>query len=325
MANIADWIAYSGRPGITADSQRAINQALATGNNTQLNTVQKTFLSPSEFWAGSDHYKINTEYRPDWALRAAEINNVQRSDTVSFSGSDITGVIWFPIFGQGAGFEIQTLQTVTVNTFRDLIPGRTLGRASASGYARGTRTCAGSLVMIMAEQEPFVQFAPVIEANRNSTDAGDNPILIDRIPPFYLILNATSEVPQAYNNNGTQKVQSDGSYTAHSGITVLKNVHFVSTGTTYSVNDLYTETMYQFVCEDVMPFATKDVVGVLRKLKTRLNSQRDNNPKASQKAREAMIKLQGKDKIDPYYEIETFLTRNTGGRGEFTSDAARGL
>lgn len=308
MANIADWIEYSGRPGIDADYQRAINQALATGNNTQLNAKQNTLLSPREFWAASDHYKINKDYRPGWALRSSKMSNVQKTDTVSFSGSDISGVIWFPIFGESSSFEIKTLQTITINTFRDLIPGRTLGRSSANSYARGSRTIAGSMIMVLAEQEPFIQFAPAIETSRSTTSSGDNPIMIDRIPPFWLILNATSEIPQSYNENGTQKSSSNNEYTPHNATTVLRNVHLVSTGTTYSVNDIYTETMYQFVSEDLIPFATKDVDEVLRDLKSRIYSKNRPTANASQKARKAYNKLGGSEKtiLDPYYKIETF-------------------
>ena len=272
MANIRDWTALS-RPYMGRAAHHALNADIATRVRLPAGGLNAEAAEAYEF-EPIDPYDLNVEYeRPGVTKHFQAVLNDQRLSQlfdrkhgfVSFSGADIQAAIWFPIFGEAGVYSVNSLQTITVSTFRDMIPGRKLGTASAVGYARGTRTVAGSLVMVLAEQDAFSSFLPTIESFRKHADQGENPFYLDRIPPFWLVLTAMSEV--------ADDLDTEDQF-LHSGSMVIRGINLVSTSNTLSVNDIYTETMYQYVAEDILPFASRDMTSVLKQIRERVSLQR---------------------------------------------------
>ena len=190
----------------------------------------------------------------------------EHSQLISYSGADIRCVIWFPIQGEAGVYELNSVQTITVSTFRDLIPGRVLGRASVNGYARGTRSVAGTLGMILAEQDAFTPFLPTIEADRILSAHDERPFYLDRIPPFWIILTAASELIGAADTANPY---------IHAGSMVLQGVRLFETGLTLSVQDIYTETMYQYVADDMQPFSSNNIKDMLREFQSVITLRRE--------------------------------------------------
>jgi len=162
------------------------------------------------------------------------------SDTFSYSGSDIIALIYIPQqinnVTQNNGFiEIEDkLQTLTVSSARSVSPVRRLGETTPTAYTRGSRTIAGSMVFTTGLRDAFVN------ALTKSVDDGEptrEPVLfVDQIPKFSMVLQANNEL--------------GGISTA-----LLVNITLTNFGTTFSIDDIYTESTFTYVAEQYMPLS----------------------------------------------------------------------
>jgi len=272
MSNIRDWTSLN-RPTIDVDYDQSlrldIESQLSNPTNPAARAGGGLFSEGMEQAKKKGLRSTNTDpprVAATWKqfLEDARIRRLidERGQLISYSGSDIHAVIWFPIQGQGGVYELNSLQTVTISTFRDLIPGRVLGRASVNGYARGTRSVAGTLGMILAEQDAFTPFLPSIQVGGVLASHDEKPFYIDRIPPFWLILTAASEIERTTPPY------------IHAGSVVLENVRLFEIGLTLSVQDIYSETMYQYVAEDIQPFSSNNIKDMLREFQSVITLRR---------------------------------------------------
>ena len=162
------------------------------------------------------------------------------SDTFSYSGSDILCLVYIPqqinSVAQDSGFiEIEDkLQTLTVSSARSVSPVRRLGETTPLVYTRGSRTIAGSMVFTTGLRDAFVN------ALTKSVDDGEplrEPVLfVDQLPKFSMILQANNEL--------------GGISTA-----LLVNITLTNFGTTFSIDDIYTESTFTYVAEQYMPLS----------------------------------------------------------------------
>lgn len=166
----------------------------------------------------------------------------KQGDFQSFSGTDIQAVIYLPdvtastLNPSNKKFKIfANLQTMSISSTRSISPARVLGRASPVGYCRGARTIAGTMVFASINEDVFRDLYD--ESIAESTINASSSLLSDQLPPFSIVITASNEKGGA-------------------AIHVVHGITIVNYGTTYSIDDLYTETTYSYVATDVLPLMT---------------------------------------------------------------------
>lgn len=171
----------------------------------------------------------------------------KQADYQSFAGTDIQAYMYMPLYTQGsasAGTKggpsklFATLQTMSISSTRSVSPVRTLGRASPVAYTRGARTIAGTLVFATINQDVFADVYDV--AIGETAQSASTSLVSDQMPPFSIVLTAGNE-------KGAVATQ------------VIHGITLVNYGTTYSIDDLYTETTYTYVATDIMPLMSRQI------------------------------------------------------------------
>lgn len=165
----------------------------------------------------------------------------------SFAGTDIQAFMYMPLYTKGSAAagtkggpskQFGTLQTMSISSTRSVSPVRTLGRASPVAYTRGARTIAGTLVFATINQDVFADVYDV--AIGETAQSASTSLLSDQMPPFSIVLTAGNE-------KGAVATQ------------IIHGITLVNYGTTYSIDDLYTETTYTYVATDIMPLLSRQV------------------------------------------------------------------
>jgi hypothetical protein len=164
----------------------------------------------------------------------------------SFSGADISAFIYLPLDTRNSALKktspraklMAELQTISISSTRSISPVRVLGRSSPVAYTRGATTFAGTLVFASVNQDVFRDIYD--EDIASSTYLSSTSLTSDQLPPFSIVITAANE-------KGAAAVQ------------VIHGVTLVNYGTTYSVDDLYTEVTYSYVATDVIPLVSASV------------------------------------------------------------------
>lgn len=125
------------------------------------------------------------------------------------------------------------IQTLTVSSTTSVIPVRRVGESKPKAYTRGARTFAGTMIFSVIDKDPFQEIFALDALN--STVINDGSWHIDMMPPFDIVITAVNEL-------------------GFSGVQLISNVSLTNWGTTYSVDDIYTESTYTYVAEHVSPF-----------------------------------------------------------------------
>ncbi len=158
----------------------------------------------------------------------------------AYSGTDIRAILYLPLITKGtiAGnknkqFKVfADLQTISISSTRSVSPVRVLGRASPTIYTRGARTFAGTMVFAAINTDPF---SDVFDHAVSESEYPYNTSLVaDQLPPFSVVITASNE-------SGGAAIQ------------VIHGITLTNYGTTYSIDDLYSEVIYTFVATDVVP------------------------------------------------------------------------
>jgi len=153
-----------------------------------------------------------------------------------FSGTDVKVTAVFPTEGkletQKAPLTFGNIQTLSVSTTRSISPVRTLGRTNPVAYTRGARTIAGTMVFASINSDIFEQVLDVHLAENMNTIG--TSLIGDVLPPFCILIEFCTE-------------------TGVGGHQLLTGVTLVNYGTTYSIDDLYTEVTYSYVAQDITP------------------------------------------------------------------------
>lgn len=199
----------------------------------------------------------------------------------SYAGSDILCTIYVPaprtqsirdngeggVAGNGV-ISVQTqLQTLTVSSARSVHPVRTLGTVNPQDYTRGGRTIAGSMIYTTLFRDALVE-AYQTAFEQAETDSAK--FFVDQIPKFNMLINASNEY-------------------GHTANTVLLGIHISNFGTTFSVDDMYTESTYTYVADHFYPFV-EDPVAM-----NRLLSSFDIEESASSLVKEKQLARRAED------------------------------
>lgn len=155
----------------------------------------------------------------------------------TFSGADIMVIFSIPgtqlAYLKNKNYRVSTeVQTITISSTSSLLPVRRCGEAKPKTYTTGGRTFAGTIVFTVLGADPFKDVFATDALNSSSVN--DGSWHIDQMPPFDVLIVAQNEL-------GGIAVQ------------IISNARICNWGTTYSVDDLYTESTYTYVAEDVTP------------------------------------------------------------------------
>lgn len=131
------------------------------------------------------------------------------------------------------------LQTISYSIYREKTPVRFLGSVYPRAYVRGSRTIAGSMIFTMFNRSPFQDLLTLSldpystgQAGRDHDYYHNTTVLIDQLPPLDMSLIFNNEYGSTSYMN-------------------LWGVEFVSDGATFSIEDLFSENVVQYVARDV--------------------------------------------------------------------------
>jgi hypothetical protein len=159
-------------------------------------------------------------------------------DVQAFSGSDIMVIFAIPFTTKQFStfdsiYKVSTeIQTLTISSTTSVLPVRRCGEVRAKYYTRGARSFAGSMVFTITNHDPFKE---IFGLDPSRSNASENAWHIDQMPAFDIIVLANNELGGI-------------------GAQIIQNINIVNWGTTYSVDDMYTEYTYSYVAEHVTPF-----------------------------------------------------------------------
>jgi len=133
---------------------------------------------------------------------------------------------------------IAEIQTLAWSIYREKNPVRPLGSVYPRDYVRGPRTIAGTMVFTLFDKSAMHDLL-VLGLNPYSTGTRadrdyyqDSTALIDQLPPLDFSIVGDNEYGKRMYMN-------------------LWGIDFMNDGGTYSIEDLYTETVIQYVARDI--------------------------------------------------------------------------
>ena len=203
--------------------------------------------------------------------------------TYSYSGADCKAYAYFNV-PEYEVIPLSSLATLSVSIHEAKSPVRRLGERGVSGYTRGIRTVAGSMVFVIVKGHPLKQLAmldPITlkksyehgvylndridssfssDIEEKGTFRRDSDVinkLSTTISPFNVLLNYQSEV------------------SLNSASFTLIDVEIINEGLVTSVNDMVSEVVVQFVAKDIKPFVENTDVG--KKVKEEEGSESDQD------------------------------------------------
>lgn len=134
---------------------------------------------------------------------------------------------------------IAELQTISYSIYREKSPVRTLGSVYPRAYVRGPRTIGGSMVFTVFHQHVLHEILSInlgfYNTGTHDTDKHHYTTnLPDQLPPLDISLVFANEYGAL----------------SHMG---LYGVEFVQEGTTFSIEDIFSENVVQYVARDMDP------------------------------------------------------------------------
>lgn len=170
---------------------------------------------------------------------------------------------------------IATCQTLSWSIFREKTPVRFLGSVYPRAYVRGPRTIAGSMIFTMFDKHAFQDIlnwglSPYSTGHVESDHDYylDTTMLIDQLPPLDITLMFANEYGSTSYMN-------------------LYGVEFQSEGGTFSIEDLFSESVVQYVARDIDPI--RDTLQRTTDQNTNALSDRYKPKTASQLRRESFV------------------------------------
>ena len=136
--------------------------------------------------------------------------------------------------------QLEELQTISISSFRDKVPVRALGAAYPKGYARGSRTLAGSMIFTTFDEHVLTKLL-LAGTQNNDIDIhqGSVTTLADQLPPVDIQILFANEF-------GDQSIE------------VIYGLEFINDGHTISIEDLLLENTFQWVARDIDPMRRAD-------------------------------------------------------------------
>lgn len=155
-----------------------------------------------------------------------------------------------------AAIELGTLQTVSVQSHREKFAVRALGHNYVKGYTRGPRTIAGSMIFTVFHEHVLrtvMRTLAYVEKDNNEVTM----LLSDQLPPLDFTFILANEYGQISEFR-------------------LYGLEFLNDSTTYSIEDLLTESVMQFVARDLDPLTSRAKINLDRSMRNRAGPNQEN-------------------------------------------------
>lgn len=185
------------------------------------------WTDPSSRYYKASALVIKLVYEKEEAIKV--IN--QRLDYFNYAGSGLSGTV-------AATKTLADLQTISWSIHRAKAPIRTLGAVYPRSIVRGNRTIAGTMIFTMFDRSALYDFLslglnPYNTGTQSDRDYyHDTTALIDQLPPLDMTIIASNEYGQTSYMN-------------------LWGVDFLNDGGTFSIEDLFTETVVNYMARDI--------------------------------------------------------------------------
>lgn len=155
----------------------------------------------------------------------------------TFSGTDISAQILVPF--EEKPLVLGELQTISYSIHRENKPVRCLGHVNPSGFVRGPRTIAGSMIFTVFDSYAFYRLRQYQDLVYSGTQPNQYPIypLADMLPAFDILITFSNE----YGKFARMKIF---------GVTI------VDEGGTMSIEDLVVEQTYTYVARGIQPITS---------------------------------------------------------------------
>tara|TARA_B100000131_G_scaffold259028_1_gene254470 strand:- start:540 stop:5918 length:5379 start_codon:yes stop_codon:yes gene_type:complete len=170
---------------------------------------------------------------------------------IAYSGSDTKAyIVTYGQVAKDSFIPLENLAAISYSVHRDKAPVRRLGSFVAESYTKGTRTIAGSIVIVNFDRAAFYELVSGVDVYGQQ---GAEIELIDNIPPFDILLVFSEE-----NKGRMGALWQDGKIgpakpedAADFSYMWIRNVHFVDEGAVTGTEEAYIETTLQYVAEHV--------------------------------------------------------------------------
>lgn len=176
-------------------------------------------------------------------LDTASVSSVLKSnDQISFIDRRIDTLT---SVGQGGNSNLSTtrvlleLQTLSYSIYRAKSPVRFLGTVYPRSFVRGPRTVGGTMIFTMFNRHPFQDLLSLSldpystgQVGRDRDYYRNTTVLIDQLPPLDITMTFNNEYGSTSYMN-------------------LWGVEFISDGATFSIEDLFSENVVQYVARDI--------------------------------------------------------------------------
>ena len=167
---------------------------------------------------------------------------------------------------------LDSLATISYSIYEAKSPVRRLGERGVSGYTRGIRTIAGSMIFLVIEEHPLHKLIELQRKSKNwsrdlnekghsfrTVRKGEGPNVTNFVStilePFNIGLFYKTEVAFNYKDEDAARNAIKSSGYIRSGDSgahlVISGIDIISEGMVTSVNDMVTEVTVQFVAQDV--------------------------------------------------------------------------
>lgn len=153
-----------------------------------------------------------------------------------------------------------TLQTISIQSFREKHAVRACGHSYAKGYTRGTRTIGGTMIFTIFNEHALAELIRSLSSSQNygERDAELSTLLPDQLPPLDLTLVFANE----YGSLSDFR---------------LYGVEFVTDGSVFSIEDLLSEGTMNFVCRDADIMTSRGQVRLSRLQRGMFNDKDDKD------------------------------------------------
>lgn len=174
---------------------------------------------------------IRTKYDNSFRNSNRKMNEsifLKGNSYTSFSGADAIVAVKFP---NAAPVIVGEVASFTYSIFRPMEPVYRLGSSIPSGFVKGPRTIAGTLIFTIFDRHPII--AALRKAYGNSlAECLDKDILPDQLPPFDFQVTFLNEYGQ-------------------SAVLEIYGVKIVTEGQVMSIEDMLTEQTMQYVAKNI--------------------------------------------------------------------------
>jgi hypothetical protein len=250
-SGVADSLAASARAASAAqpassvvEIRDAFGNPVATGGDTMVLGDSTLFLPQN----GSQAFFTSQGISPSSPIALSTSDQYRVSDDerfFSYAGSDMRALLEIASPGPGAKHaskQLIELVTLSVSVHREKAQIRALGYINPKGFARGKRTCAGTMILTQFMVDVLYRFLDDPSPHDLSKDS--ITVKPDQLPPFNMTLLFADE----YGNASYRR---------------LTGIEFVTDGTTYSANDMITEQSVSYYAADFTPLLPMTRSGLL--------------------------------------------------------------